>query len=79
MTTLTRKIKRETAAQVYSRGLRPIIVSLEPPGLQIGLRAKGEHNTYYISIEWAYKQAVEAHVRAERERKRKERKGRRTT
>jgi hypothetical protein len=75
MTTLTRKVKRETNAVVHeARRVRSIIVELEPPGRVIGFRAKGTRTTYTLPIDWCYRQAVLAHVEAARRAKREAKK-----
>jgi len=72
MTTVNRKIRRETAAAVRSAGtLRPVIVSLEPPGRTIGLRLKGTRHTYYADVESLYWKLVKADVEALSPRRRR--------
>ena len=76
MTTINRKMHREGCITIFSNGRRrPVIIILEPPGHLIGLRLKGERHTYYLPIDWAYKEAVLAHVRAERRKKLDAKKG----
>ena len=67
MTTLTRRVVRESAATIHEAARkRPIVVTLEPPGRMIGFRPKGTRTTYYLPIDWCYTRAVQAHVEAAR-------------
>ena len=67
MTTLTRRVVRETMATIHEAARkRPIVVTLEPPGRMIGFRPKGTRKTYYLPIDWCYARAVQAHVEATR-------------
>lgn len=76
MTTLNRKVRRESSASVFSRGRsRPVVVILEPPGILLGLRLKGERRTYHLPLTWCFTEAVRRTVAAEREQKRKVKKG----
>ncbi len=78
MTTLNRKVRRESSAAIFSRGRsRPVVVILEPPGILLGLRLKGERRTYHLPLTWCFTEAVRRTVAAEREAKRKARKERR--
>lgn len=79
MTTLHRQLRRVSSASVFSRGRsRPVVVILEPPGILLGLRLKGEHRTYHLPLSWCYTEAVRRTVAAEKAAKRKARKERRT-
>lgn len=74
MTTLKRKLTRETTATIFELGRRrAVMVSLEPPCL-IGLRLKGTHRTFYLSADKAYLAAVKAHIAIETRDKSKRRK-----
>lgn len=65
MTTLKRKLVRETSATIFELGRhRAVMVSLEPPCL-IGLRLKGTRRTFYLTADKTYLAAVKAHVVAE--------------
>jgi hypothetical protein len=65
MTPITRKLKREGRSTIFSNGRRrPVVVILEPPGDVLGLRLKGERTTYYLPLDWCYRQAVVATIRA---------------
>jgi uncharacterized ParB-like nuclease family protein len=44
------------------------VLILEPPGDVLGLRLKGERTTYYLSLDWCYRQAVMAAIRAANQR-----------
>ena len=72
-TKLHKTVRRESQAQVFDRGMRNIIISLEPPGL-LGFRAKGTRTTYWTTVEACYHLAVKAHVEAQRKEKRLNRK-----
>jgi len=68
MTTLRRHLSRVSSAAVFSRGrYRPVVVVLEPPGILLGLRLKGERRTHYLSLAWCYTEAVRRSVVAERD------------
>lgn len=78
MTTVTRRVRRETSARQFSRGQnRPVIVVLEPPGDRIGFRLKGERKTFSLPVGVLYAMAVRAHHEAQRDRKKLEREQRR--
>ena len=67
MTGLHRLYRRESSASVFSRGrYRPVVVVLEPPGVLLGLRLKGERKTYYLPLAWCFCEAVRRTVAAER-------------
>ncbi len=70
MTSVNRRIARETVAAVRERGRqRPVIVTIEPPGLVIGFRLKATRRTYTLPVETCYHLAVQAHVDAARRAK----------
>ena len=76
MTAIRGLVRRESTARVYSRGRsRPVVVILEPPGILLGLRLKGEHRTYHLPLSWCYTQAVRLTQATERAEKRKAKKG----
>lgn len=58
---------------------RPIIISIEQGGYLLGFRLKGERRTYRLPTDWCFVQAVDAHVTAERARKKAERNTRKVT
>jgi hypothetical protein len=65
MTTLTKPVRRVSAAQVREQGRpRNIVVILRPPGT-LGFRAAGCRREYQLPIEACYTLAVRAHVLAE--------------
>lgn len=70
------KCVRPTEARVFSRGARPVTVTIYPNGL-IGLRLKGTRRIEYAEVADLYRQACMARVRAEREAKKAKKKGRR--
>lgn len=71
MTKLTKPVRRETDSTVYEQGKhRPVIVSLEPPGL-ITFRLKGTRRTYRLTVDGCYLLAVKAHLEGLRREKRK--------
>ena len=75
MTTLRRHLRRVSSAAVFSRGrYRPVVVILEPPGILLGLRLKGERRTYHLPLAWCYTEAVRRTVAAEKAANRKARK-----
>jgi hypothetical protein len=74
MSKLNKTVKRETDATVFERSkLRNIIVSIEPTrdGALIGLRQKGNRDTYRLPVGSLYVRAVENHL-AKIERKAKQ-------
>jgi hypothetical protein len=71
---LTRRVVRETAAQVYSRGeSRAVVVELEAGGSLAWLRLKGMRSKYPLTYGELYTHAVRIFVDAEKRRKAKER------
>ena len=72
-TTESRRTVRETTALVRSRGRsRPVVVILT--GSEIVMRLKGERKVYRMPASLAYTLAVQAHVLAEKHRRKMERK-----
>lgn len=83
-TTVNRRLVRQTDAAVYSQGRsRPVIIEIHPtangtgkPGAQyIGLRLARTRKTYYLPVDWIFREAVRAdlaRVRAERKKARAE-------
>lgn len=69
------RVTRRTTATVYSRGSRPVIVTIYPDGI-IGLRLSKHRREEYAGAADLYRQAVTTRVRIEREAKRKARKAR---
>lgn len=67
-------VTRRTSATVYSRGSRNVIVTIYPDGV-IGLRLSKHRREEFVAASDLYRQAVTSRVRAEREAKRKARKG----
>jgi hypothetical protein len=76
MTLLTKTVRREASAQVFDRGARSIIISIEPPGL-LGFRAKGTRRTYRLPASVVYRIAVDAYARALVKERKEARKARR--
>jgi hypothetical protein len=69
MAPVTRKLKRESRSTIFSNGRRrPVVLILEPPGDVLGLRLKGERTTYYLPLDWCYRQAVMAALRPANQR-----------
>ena len=71
MTTLNRKIQRQTAAAYRGRN---IIIQLEPPSI-IRVKEKGRRTWYETTVEAVFSMAGKAHA----DRIRKERKDRKNT
>lgn len=70
----SKTVWRETDSTIRSRGKRyPIIAGLKSGGMVLALRLKKHRQEYTLPIEWCFYQAVEAHLLAERQRKRDER------
>lgn len=77
MTEVTRRVRRKTAARLYSRGKsREVILILDPPGTIITFRLAGEKRSVSLSVSVAYGLACRAEAEATRERKKQERKSR---
>lgn len=64
------RVTRRTSAVVFSRGSRPVIVTVYPDGI-IGLRLSKHRTEEFAHAADIYRGAVTARVRAEREAKRK--------
>lgn len=68
--------RRLSPAHVFSKGRRRnVIVELDPykPGL-VGFRLKGMRTTYYLLVEWCFREALRAElarVKAEKKRLRR--------
>ena len=83
--TINRRLVRLTAAKLHSAGkTRGVVVEFNPdangrgkPGSGfIGLRLSGTRTTYYLPVDWCFREAVRnelARTRAERKRQREER------
>jgi hypothetical protein len=63
-------VTRRTTATVYSRGQRPVLVTIYPDGV-IGLRLSKHRREEYVGASDLYRQAVTMRVAAERAAKRK--------
>ncbi len=77
MTPITRRLTRITPAAIFSQGRkRPIAVELAPDrqGL-IGFRLKGMRTTYYLPVDWCFREALKAEL-ARRRAERKKARGR---
>lgn len=71
-----RRTVRESTALVRSRGrTRNVVIILS--GSEIAMRLKGERKVYRLPASLAYGLAVQAHVQAEKARKKAERMARR--
>ena len=68
------KVVRKTAATVFSRGMRRVIVTVYPDGV-IGLRLAKERKEEFINAADAYRQACLTRKALERAAKKKARKG----
>lgn len=78
MTTIRRTVKREMLDEIFERGNRRVIVSLEAPNM-VGFRAKGTRRTYYLTASVGWHVALNAHVAAEKRRKAAEKKANKKT
>lgn len=82
--TVNRKLARLTSAALFSKGRnRGIVLEIHPdangngkPGAGfIGLRLSGTRKTYYLPVDWCFREAVRADLartRAERKQVREE-------
>ena len=77
MTILTKPVKRETSGLVLDRGMRRVLVTLEPPNV-LAFRAKGCRRTYRLTVEAVFTLAVQAHVAAVKREANKNKPHRRT-
>lgn len=68
------KCTRRTRATVFSRGARPVIVTIYPDGV-IGFRLSKQRREEFRFADDCYREAVIARKAQEREAKRKARKG----
>lgn len=85
MTPITRPLARESSAALYSAGRRrPVVIELQPDGPGsigagfIGFRLKGTRRTYYLPIDWAFREAVRAEIPRQKAERRKARKEKRS-
>lgn len=78
---ITRSLKRLTTASIHSCGKRrAVVVSLAPATASlVGFRLAGTRTTYYLPVDWCFREAVRADLarkraerKAAREKKRKE-------
>lgn len=65
-------VTRRTDATVFSRGRRPVIVTIYPTG-EIGLRLNRTRREEYVNAADIYRQAVTARVAFERAQRKKKR------
>lgn len=77
MTSLKRRIKRETSAKIFERSTyRSVIVTLDPP-CRIGFRLKGTRRTFWLDADTCYAVAAAAELdRQQKEKKKAKRKKR---
>lgn len=74
MTPITRPLARESAKRLHSAGkARAVIVELAPPGELIGFRLKGTRRTYYLPIDWAFREAMRCEIARQKAERRKAR------
>ena len=64
------RVTRRTTATVYSRGARPVLVTIYPDGV-IGLRLSKHRREEFVNASDMYRQAVATRVASERAAKRK--------
>jgi len=77
MTTVTRPVRRETLARQYSRGkVRPVLLTIEPPGVLLRLRLKGERRSVAIRVADVYAMACRAEAQAKKAARKAEREAR---
>lgn len=82
MTGINRKLRRETTASIHSQGRRrAVIVSMSPggdgtPGPSfLGFRLHGTRTTYYLPVDYCWREAARAELARRRLERRKKRKG----
>jgi hypothetical protein len=69
------KVARKTSASVFSAGKRrPVVVSVFPDGV-LGLRLLGTRREFFAFADSVYREAVISTKAAEREKRRKAKKG----
>ena len=81
MTSITRRLRRQTAAIVHSAGRRRYVVIQMSPGGDgtpgpafVGFRLMGTRTVYYLPVDWCFREACKAEMlrrRAERKQRRK--------
>lgn len=81
MIDINRPLKRRTAGRIHSQGrLRSVVLEISPggdgspgPGF-VGFRLMGTRTTYYLPVDWAFREACKAEMarrRAEKKRLKK--------
>lgn len=76
MTIIRKPVKRETRMPVFERGMRNVIVSIEPPGL-VGFRLKGTRTTYTLPADKLWWHAMRCELAMRKREKAKAKKGKR--
>jgi hypothetical protein len=75
-TVIKQRVIRETHGTVFSQGEdRAVIVSIEPPNV-LGFRLKGTRQTYYLTADGLFLQALRVYVDAEKRERAKAREAR---
>lgn len=78
MTPINRPLKRESAALVHSQGRRrKVVVELMPPGQLVGFRLHGTRRTYWLPIEWCWREAVRSELARQKAERKKAKQGNR--
>jgi hypothetical protein len=72
VTTINRKLARESSSGIYSGGQhRAVIIELTPPGDVIGFRLKGTRRSYCLPVAHCFREAMRnelARLQAERKK-----------
>jgi hypothetical protein len=83
MTPITRRLQRLTPAVIHSAGRgRPVIVEMSPGGdgrpgpAFLGFRLLGTRSTYYLPVEWCWREAMKMEVNRRKTERRKAKAGR---
>jgi len=68
MKKLDKTVKRESSDDIFEKGSKFVIVTLEPPNL-IGFRLKKTRSKYYLTAGTGYILALKAHINAQKKSK----------
>jgi len=79
---VTRRLQRLTPASIHSGGRRRAIIVEMSPGMEgkpgpgfIGFRLHGTRTTYYLPVDWCFREACKAELQRARAERRAKRKG----
>lgn len=83
MIRVNRRLMRQTPGVIFSKGRkRNVVIEINPggdgkPGPDfLGFRLMGTRTTYYLPVDWCFREAVKAEMARRRREKREQRKER---